>query len=384
MRALTGDAALVTVAAGLAPQVSAGTRPPAPGTVVGATVLPHKIWVPGAGQAWRLTYVTTDARNRVVRSTGELILPKAPAPRGGYRVISWAHGTSGLGDRCAPSVMGPALPERDFSYLSGWLKLGYAIVASDYAGLGTPGVPAYLHGRSEAHNVADMVKAGRAFAQAKLPANRRLGKRWVVIGQSQGAGASIYTARWATQYGGPGLSYLGAVGTGTPAYIEDYASLLGPKAPPVALPAAITEYFTYLLSGLRWVHPELGIDSILTDTGKKWVKRGETVCTNEFEKELEGVVLGDYFTQPLATLPGWLDAINDYLKMPESGFDKPFFMGHGVIDTDVPFPATAAYVAALEANRQPVTFKPYPTDHNGALIQSGPDAQAFVQKLFAG
>jgi hypothetical protein len=70
--------------------------------------------------------------------------------------------------------------------------------------------------------------------------------------------------------------------------------------------------------------------------------------------------------------------------MPESGFDKPFFMGHGAIDTDVPFPATALYVGMLEANRQPVTFKAYPTDHNGALLQSGPDAQAFVEKLFAG
>jgi hypothetical protein len=280
--------------------------------------------------------------------------------------------------------MGPTERARDFQYLEGWLKLGYAIVGTDYAGLGTPGLPAYLHGKSEAHNVADMVKAGRAFARTRLPADQQLSKRFVVIGQSQGGGAAIYTARWATQYAGPGLTYLGAVGTGTPAYIEAYTSLLGPKVPPVALPAGITEYFSYLLASLRMVHPELGIDGILTPTGKKYVKLAETSCSLEFEKQLEGVNVGDYLTKPLASLPNWLPTIQDYLKMPESGYDKPFFMGHGIIDTDVPFPATAAYVAVLKANQQPVTFKPYPTDHNGTLLQSQPDAHAFVAKLFAG
>ena len=94
------------------------------------------------------------------------------------------------------------------------------MVASDSAGLGTDGLPAYLNGRSEAHNVVDMVKAGRAYAQARLGAGEQLSNRWVVIGQSQGGGAAIYTARYATEFGGDGLRYTGAVGTGVPAYIE--------------------------------------------------------------------------------------------------------------------------------------------------------------------
>ena len=77
---------------------------------------------------------------RAALSTGTLFLPKGRAPRGGWPVISWAHGTSGLGDRCAPSVVGPALPQRDRPYLANWMRQGYAIVASDYAGLGTPGL----------------------------------------------------------------------------------------------------------------------------------------------------------------------------------------------------------------------------------------------------
>jgi hypothetical protein len=384
-RAFAGAAALATLAAWAGPTCASAARPTrVPGTVVAAVPLPRKLWVPGTARAWRLTYVTTDANGRAARSTGELFLPKGHAPTGGWRVISWAHGTSGLGDTCAPSVMGPAEPARDFGYLSTWAKAGYAIVASDYAGLGSPGLPAYLNGRSEAHNVADMVKAGRAFAQATLPADQQLSRRWVTIGQSQGGGAAIYTARWATQYGGPGLSYLGAVGTGTPAYIEVYASLIGPHLPPIALSPGITSYFGYLFASLRSVHPELGLDRILTDTGRKYLKLAETECVFAFEDKLNGVNIGDFFTQPVATLPNWTATIDDYLKMPESGFDKPFFMGHGVLDTDVPFAATAAYVGMLKANQQPLTFKAYAADHSGALLQSEPDAHAFVEQLFAG
>ena len=164
--------------------------------------------------------MTTNARGKRALSTGTLFLPKGRAPRGGWPVLSWAHGTSGLGDRCAPSVVGPALPRRDRPYLANWMREGYAIVASDYAGLGTPGLTAYLNGRSEAHNIVDIVKAGRAYAR-RLSPRSRLARKWVVVGQSQGAGAAIYTARYATRFGGRALDYRGAVGTGTPAYIEN-------------------------------------------------------------------------------------------------------------------------------------------------------------------
>lgn len=167
-------------------------------------------------------HVTTDPFGNRAYSTGEIFLPWGTMPRSGWPVVSWAHGTSGLGDACAPSRIGPALRERDFYYLRQWLKQGYAIVASDYVGLGTPGLMPYLDGRTTAHSVVDMVKAGRRFGRAHLPASQQLTKKWVVIGKSQGGGAAIYTARWATKYGGPGLDYRGAVGTGTPAYIEDY------------------------------------------------------------------------------------------------------------------------------------------------------------------
>jgi hypothetical protein len=173
------------------------------------------------------------------------------------------------------------------------------------------------------------------------------------------------------------------VGTGTPAYIEDYVSALGPKVPPVALPGSLSSYLSYIFASLRDARPALGIDRILTDLGRKYLKLAETRCVNDFDRDLEGVSVGDYFTEPVALLPNWTATIDQYMAMPESGFDRPFFMGHGVLDTDVPFAATAAYAATLEANGQPITFKAYPADHDGTVLQSQKDTIPFVRKLFA-
>ncbi|GAB3760275.1 hypothetical protein FB382_003061 [Nocardioides ginsengisegetis] len=380
--------AAALVAAGLTSTTSYAATAPARdgvdqpvGTVLESGPLDRDLWIPKTtSRALKLTYVTTDAFGHKALSTGTVFLPKGEAPKGGWPVISWAHGTSGIGDACAPSRVGPALPQRDWAYLGTWMKQGYAIVASDYAGLGTPGMHAYLHNRSTAHNVVDMVKAARNL---DLPSSEKLSNKWVVIGQSQGGGGAVATSSYATEFGGKALDFRGGVGTGAPAYIELLVSLPGPGVPPVDVSPALTEYLAYILAGMRYVHPELHINSALTETGKKFVDMGEHACTNEFEKALEGTAIGDFFTKPLASLPGFVQAARDYLGMPETSFEKPVFMANGAVDTDVPMETTAAYVGVITANGADVTFRTYPTDHNGTMQASLVDSVPFVKALFA-
>jgi hypothetical protein len=362
---------------------AAGARPSTggPGALVSAAPLKHRLWIPGTTRsAFRLKYVTTNARGKRALSTGMLFLPKGKPPRGGWPVISWAHGTSGLGDACAPSLVGPALPRRDRPYLANWMREGYAIVASDYAGLGTPGLMAYLHGRSEAHNIVDVVKAGRTYAR-RLSSTSRLARKWVVIGQSQGAGAAIYTARYATRFGGRGLDYRGAVGTGTPAYIENVVTQLAPGFPDLS--PGLTAYMAYILAGMRWTHPDLGIDGLLTTTGRKYVELAETRCVFAFEQDLADAKVGTFFSGRLITLPNFARTVRNYMAMPGQGFDRPFFMGHGLEDADVPYTLTKPYVDELKANHEPLTFKTYDADHSGTLLESQKDTHPFVRKLFA-
>lgn len=105
----------------------------------------------------------------------------------------------------------------------------------------------------------------------------------------------------------------------------------------------------------------------------------EQRCVEDFDANLTGVNVGDSFTRPVATLPNFAQTLSDYMAMPTSGFDTPFFMAIGLADTDVPFAIVAPYIAQPEANGEPVAFHTYPTDHNGTMAASLPDSLPFVR-----
>lgn len=371
LRALVTLTATTSVALTLTGVAQAQDRDP--GALVGSTASPAPI--PGSVDARRITYWSVGSQNEPALSTGGVYLPPGEAPEGGWPVIAWAHGTSGLGDDCAPSVVGPTLPDRDFPYLQTWLNRGYAIVATDYVGLGTPGVMPYLDGKVQAHSVVDSVAAARELEPT-------LSNRWVAIGQSQGGGAAVTTARYATEYGGDGLDYLGAVGTGVPANIELVLLPLGPGVPPVAIPDGLTSYVFYILAGLRAAHPEIDLNSYLTPLGRQWVDTAETQCANPFHDAVSGLRLGDMFSRPLAQIPNVYGLLNDYMGVPTSGYDRPVFIGQGLRDVDVPAPSALSLAAAMTANGEPLTFRTYPGDHSQTFRDSQPDAIAFVDRLF--
>jgi len=273
-----------------------------------------------------------------------------------------------------------AFPEFERPYLANWMRQGYAIVATDYAGLGTPGLLAVLHHRSAAHNVVDMVKAARDYVREHQP-RQQLARKWVAVGQSQGGGAAIYAARYATQLGGRRLDYRGAVATGVPAYIERALSLSGPNFSSAPLPPTVTANGAYILTSLGYVHPELGLDGILTPEGRLTLERAKTECVIGYTKSLEGVNASDGFLRPVASLLGWNETVSEYLALPESGFDRPFFIGQGSRDASTP--GGGEYASVLQQNGEPVTFQTYDDDHLGTWIDSQRDAIPFVRGLFA-
>ncbi|MFI5781670.1 lipase family protein [Nocardia sp. NPDC051570] len=351
---------------------------PATGVVQSVEPLSAAATLPGSVDSERLLYSTTTVGDQPTLGSAAVYFPPGAPPAGGWPIIAWAHGTVGLGDDCAYSVGGPAEVARDWAYLGAWLKQGYAIVAADYAGLGTPGEHPYLNGVVEAHNVVDAVRAASDRYGS-------LSKKWVVVGQSQGGGAAVTTARYATEFGGPELDYRGAVATGVPAYIEDILVPLGPGMPPVKLGADSTAYVLFILNGLRTTYPELNIDSYLTDAGREWVARAQHECVVPLAEDVatRNVVVGNLFAKPLTQIPDLHGILERYLGLPESGYDKPLFMGQGLRDTDVITPETLRFAAVLAGNGQPLTFKTYPTDHSGAVNASLVDSVPFVRNLFA-
>src|SRR3546814_18708495 len=77
--------------------------------------------------------------------------------------------------------------ERDIRYLNSWLEQGFAVVASDYQGLGTPGPHAYMVTRPEAYSMLDS-------ARAAVSSQRNLSGKAILLGQTQGERAAVAAA----------------------------------------------------------------------------------------------------------------------------------------------------------------------------------------------
>src|SRR3984957_4326151 len=171
--------------------LSAGDRPSAlakaagsgvpPGTLLQAQPMPG---APDGASAWRILYSSTGLSGEPIPVSGVVMGPPPPAPPGGRPVVAWAHPTTGVVSRCAPS-----LARVFFDSVQGlrdMLARGYVVAATDYPGLGTPETHPYLVGVSEGRAVLDSVRAARRVSGADA------GVRYVVWGHSQGGHAALY------------------------------------------------------------------------------------------------------------------------------------------------------------------------------------------------
>lgn len=113
-------------------------------------------------------------------------------------MISWAHGTIGSADDCAPSrdtvsAAAHVWNEHPHELLNQFLKKGWAVVMTDYEGLGTYGRHPYLLGESEARGILDIVRAARRL-------HPEISARLAIVGHSQGGQAALFGAHFAPKW----------------------------------------------------------------------------------------------------------------------------------------------------------------------------------------
>lgn len=150
--------------------------------------------------AHKVLYRSTKPDGTPIAVSGIVIVPAGQPPAGGWPIVAWAHPTTGVVPHCAPS-----LALFVFQQMAGsrhLLENGYAIAATDYPGLGTPGPHPYLVGDSEARAVIDSVRAARSFPGLENST------RYAVWGHSQGGQAALFTGMIAKSYA-PELQLVG-------------------------------------------------------------------------------------------------------------------------------------------------------------------------------
>ena len=150
--------------------------------------------------AYRILYRSTGLRGQPIAVSGMVVFPDDELATRTRPIVAWAHPTSGVVPKCAPT-----LSRSKYSSIAGldaMIKRGFAMVATDYPGLGTEGPHPYLIGVSEGRAVLDSV---RAIGELEAV---HAGKRFAVWGHSQGGQASLFTGLLAEKYA-PDLTLVG-------------------------------------------------------------------------------------------------------------------------------------------------------------------------------
>jgi alpha-beta hydrolase superfamily lysophospholipase len=169
------------------------------------------------GQAWRAVYTSVSGVDAGIRQvSGAFFVPRGTPPEHGWPVISFAHGTTGIGHNCGPSRQPDLM---GYAPLIQWLLADkYAVALTDYEGLGESGSHPYLEPRTAAFNTIDAVRALRAISPI-------VSARWMAVGYSQG-GQAVWAANELNSYYGNDLQLQGSVALAPAANLTGVADLV--------------------------------------------------------------------------------------------------------------------------------------------------------------
>jgi hypothetical protein len=339
------------------------------GVLLREEALARQPWLDEANVSLRILYTSRDVRWRsgVIAVSGTLYLPSGAPPSGGWPLMAWGHGTAGIADICAPSWT--THDERDATYLNRWLEAGFAVVVTDYQGLGGPGPHPYLYWQAEARSILDSARAAFA-ARPNLIANSV-----VIAGQSQGGSAALGVARLAHEYA-PDVNVLGVVASGPNSTFPEG---------PVALPERNSSnmFLSFAAGGLRDRGPK--IDDIVSPRGRKLLDTARRACTDELSALAQSLgvrSLADTLSISLEQLAPHRIPVTD---MPMGPVNMPLLIATGLADDTVEPIRQYAVAAALCTSNNNVTWRTYDgLDHDEALNGSFDDSLAFARSLIAG
>lgn len=312
--------------------------------------------VPSGAKGWRILYVTTRGGKRALASA-IVVLPEGS---GAARpVIAWAHGTTGIVDGCAPSVLDK--PFDNVPDVNAIVREGWAYVGTDYSGLGTGGGHAYLVGADAARAVLDSVRAARQLKDTNLA------DRVVVWGHSQGGNSALWTGMRAIEFA-PELELIGVAAL---APASDLKGLV--QASKSSMFGKIVS--SYVITAYAQAYQDVKVDDyigpgprvIAGDMAKRCVAGYQTLFSvlETYLLPAEGIFRKDPTSGPLGTRLGE--------NTPTDIVPSPLLIAQGEIDDLVLPEVQKRFVSARCSAGQRIDFRTYPgRDHVSVVAPDSP------------
>ncbi len=342
-----------------------------PGTVI-------RIWAPPVGwdvpkmRTFRILYRSRGLNGEPIAVSGAIFFPPEPAPEGGRPIVAWAHPTTGVATRCAPTLVQNL--RLTVEGMAEMVRAGYVVVATDYPGLGAPGTHPYMISESEGRAMLDSVRAAR-----NVP-NSGAGKKYALWGHSQGGHAVLAAGHIAASY----APELDLVGIAAAAPATDLIALFDADRN--------TETGAYLSSLALWSWSRIFKQPLAKVVEPSKMRAFEKVATDciqnlgEYLKEHRtDKLLRDGFMKidPTKAEP-WRSIMSRNSPGPTPRH-IPMFIAQGTADTTVYPRITHAYLRKLCRHGSSVQFKEMEgVNHMYAARRSSRAAVAWMGARFRG
>ncbi|MFG3495541.1 lipase family protein [Streptomyces sp. NPDC047928] len=326
--------------------------------------------VPTDTRAWKIHYRSTSATGEPNVVSGTVVVPRDGATRP-RPLITYAVGTVGLGDRCAPSAGFPDGTTMEANLILQLLRRGWAVVVTDYEGLGTAGEHTYTAGRSAGHAMLDAARAALRLPDTGLSERSPIG----VMGYSQGGQAAGWAAELHSSYA-PELAVKGTATGGVPAELAKLA------------PVHDGSYGSGLLfmaaAGQDAAYPELRLDSYLNTSGRALVSFLRENCV-----ALDSTV-GSFKRISDMTVRNPLDTAEWQRRLHESDLGaaapaRPVYLYHALADELIPYAQGTGLRSRWCARGGDVTWRTITVgEHVSGVISEAPRAADWLADRFAG
>ena len=318
----------------------------------------------------RLLYRSTTADGAPAVVSGMVLVPAGDLPEDGRPVVAWAHGTTGLADRCAPSATGNLFYDDYGAVARDLLDQGFVVAATDYHGLGTPGVHTYHRSSELANATIDSVAAAHDLAEAGP-----LRREWFVVGHSEGGLAALAADALAAA-ARPGLDYRGAVVAAPTPPLGTYA--------PLMFGIQGRGYAVLLLEAVAGLAPDLDPRVAL---GREAASREALVTHGCWEEAVPG--FDDIPAEQMVADPGvgprLAEVLATWAAYDPATVAGPLLVVQGDADESVLAPITAQLVEDLCAHRPTIEYRTYPgAGHDAVMAASRADVAAWLAARLAG